>query len=102
MDASLLEQYFFLRVSVELFDTLNIIVVYDIKQDGYRIQLVNTIGKASATWKEFKNFYPEDGNWLDTILVQSSSKLETEVTLLPVLIIGMLKKITDKIRIDQL
>ena len=54
MDASLLEQYFFLRVSVELFDTLNIIVVYDIKQDGYRIQLVNTIGKASATWKEFK------------------------------------------------
>lgn len=102
VNASLLEQYFFLRIKVDLFDTLHIIVVYDILQDGYVINLVNTIGEESNTWKEFKNFYPEEGNWLDTILIQSKSKLEKNVEVLPVLIVAMLKTITDKIRLDKL
>ena len=102
VDASLLEQYFFLRIKVDLFDTLHIIVVYDVMQEGYVINLVNTIGEQSNTWQEFKNFYPEEGNWLDTVLVQSASRLEKDVEALPVLIIGMLKTITDKIRLDKL
>ncbi len=102
VDASLLEHYFFLRVNVDLFDTLHVIVVYDILQDGYVINLVNTIGEESNTWKEFKNFYPEEGNWLDTILVQSKSKLEKNVEVLPVLIVSMLKTITDRIRLDKM
>lgn len=102
VDASLLEQYFFLRIKVDLFDTLHIIIIYDIMQEGYVIKLVNTIGKQSNTWQEFKNFYPEEGNWLDTVLVQSSSRLEKDVDTLPGLIIGMLKTITDKIKLDKL
>lgn len=102
VDASLLEQYFFLRIKVDLFDTLHIIVVYDVMQEGYVINLINTIGEQSNTWQEFKNFYPEEGNWLDTVLVQSSSRLEKDVEALPVLIIAMLKTITDKIRLDKL
>ncbi len=101
VDASLLEQYFFLRIRVELFDTLHIIVVYDITQDGYVIHLINSIGQDSATWQEFKNYYPEDGNWLDTVLIQSSSRLEHDIEILPVIIISMLKTITDKIKMDR-
>ncbi len=96
-NASLLEQYFFLRVSLALFDTLHIIVVYDISQDGFIIHLVNSIGEESTTWQEFENYYPTEGNWLDTILIQSSSRLEQDETLLPILIISMLKSITDRI-----
>ncbi len=102
VDASLLEQYFFLRIKVDLFDTLHIIVVYDILQAGFNINLVNTIGKMSNTWQEFKNFYPEDGNWLDTVLVQSTSRLEKDVKSLPVLIITMLKSIRNKIKLDEI
>jgi arginine-tRNA-protein transferase len=98
INASLLEQYFFLRVSLDLFDTLHIIVVYDIARDGFIIHLVNSIGQESTTWKEFENYYPSDGNWLDTVLIQSSSRLENDVTLLPILIITMLKSITDRIK----
>ena len=97
VNSSLLEHYFFLRVSLALFDTLHIIVVYDISQDGFIIHLVNSIGEESSTWKEFENYYPTEGNWLDTILIQSSSRLEQDETLLPVLIISMLKAITDRI-----
>jgi len=102
VDASLLEQYFFLRISVDLFDTLHIIVVYDILRNGYKINLVNSIGPASSTWQEFKNYYPEDGNWLDTILIQSASKLEQDPTVLPIIIISMLRTIRDKIKLEEL
>lgn len=102
VDASLLEQYFFLRIKVDLIDTLHIIIVYDILQDGFVIKLVNTIGKKSSTWQEFKNYYPEKGNWLDTVLVQNSSRLEDDEKAIPLLVIAMLKTITDKIRLDKL
>ena len=91
-----------MRIKVDLFDTLHIIVVYDILQAGFNINLVNTIGKMSNTWQEFKNFYPEDGNWLDTVLVQSTSRLEKDVRSLPVLIITMLKSIRNKIKLDEI
>jgi len=102
MDACLMEQYFFLRVKVDLFDTLHITVVYDIKRDGYLILLVNSIGMESSTWQEFKNYYPEDGNWLDTILIQSASRLEKDASLMPVIIVSMLKTISDKIKLNRL
>ncbi len=102
MDASLMEQYFFLRVNVDLFDTLHITVVYDIKRDGYLILLVNSIGKESSTWQEFKNYYSDEGNWLDTILIQSASRLEKDASLLPAIIVSMLKTITDKIKLNKL
>jgi len=102
LDASLLEQYFFIRVSVDLFDTLHIIIVFDILRNGFYINLVNSIGPDSSTWQEFKNYYPEEGNWLDTILIQSTSKLEHDPAVLPIIVISMLKTIRDKIKLDEI
>ncbi len=93
LDSDLLEQYFFLKIDIPSYETMFILIVYDGIEDYYQICLANSLGENSPTWQEFLNYYSEDGNWLDTILIRQKGKKIKNINSLPLMILNILEKL---------
>ena len=93
LNANLLEHYFFLRIRIPGYSTLFVAITYNALEECFQLNIANSIGKNSPTWKEFTNYYPEKGNWLDTILIQQKgSKLESS-TSIPFILMNLISKL---------
>ena len=93
LDADLLEQYFFLRIEIPGMETMFIAVTFDALEGVYQITLANSLGASSPTWIEFLNYYSDEGNWLDTILIRQRGRKLEDMNLLPLMILNILEKL---------
>ena len=93
LDSDLLEQYFFLLIEIPSYETMFILITYDALEDVYQVCLANSLGPSSPTWIEFLNYYPEEGNWLDTVLIRQKGKKMTDIGTMPLMVLNILDKL---------
>ena len=93
LNADLLEHYFFLKIGIPGYSTLFIAITYNALDGCFQLNIANSIGRTSPTWQEFLNYYPEPGNWLDTILIQQKGKKLKTSTSIPLILMNLMSKV---------